>query len=106
MGWGGAFVRGYECPFTLRPISSRMCYKILLRLRFNDFFVFSPLSTRGHPYKLQVNHAPANVRRNFFAGRVVKSWNSLPTDTTDFGSLCRFRDSLHRIDFTSFLMVD
>jgi len=27
-------------------------------------------------------------------------------DTTDFGSLSRFRNSLDRIDFTSFLTVD
>jgi len=32
--------------------------------------------------------------------------NSLPADTTDFGSLTRFRNSLHRIDFSSFLTVD
>jgi len=86
-----------------------MCYKIvfnIVRLWFSDFFVFSPLSTHGRLYKLQVNHAPVNVRRNFFACRVVKLWNSLPTDTADFGSLCRFRNSLHRIDFSSFLMVD
>ena len=31
--------------------------------------------TNHKPYKLQVNH-------NFFACRVVKLWNSLPTDTT------------------------
>jgi len=38
-----------------------MCYKIvfsIVKLQFSDFFVFSSLSTRGHPYKLQVNHAP------------------------------------------------
>ena len=86
-----------------------MCYKIvfnIVKLQFSDFFVFSRLPTRGHPYKLQVNHAPVNVRRNFFACRVVRLWNSLPTDTTDFGSLSRFRNSLHRIDFSSFLIVD
>jgi len=86
-----------------------MCYKIvfsIVKLQFSDFFVFSSLSTRGHLYKLQVNHAPVNVRRNFFACRVVRLWNSLPADTTDFGSLTRFRNSLHRIDFSSFLAVD
>ena len=67
-----------------------MCYKIvfnIIQLRFSDFFVFSTLPTRGHPYKLQVNHDPVNARRNFFACRLVKLWNSLPSDTTDFGSL-------------------
>jgi len=79
-----------------------MCYKIvfnIIQLRFCDFFVFSTWPTRGHPYKLQVNHAPVDARRNFFACRVVKLWNSLPADTTDFGSLGRFRTSLHRLQF-------
>jgi len=86
-----------------------MCYKILfniIQLRFSDFFVFSTLPTRGHPYKLQVNHVPVNARRNFFVCHVVKLWNSLPADTTDFGTLGRFRTSLHRTDFSSFLTVD
>ena len=39
----------------------------------------------------------------FFACRVVKVWNSLPTARVDFGSLGRFRRSLHNIDFRSFL---
>ena len=84
-------------------------YKIvfnIVRLRFSDFFVFSPLFIRGHPYKLHVHHAPVNVRRNVFACRVVRSWNSLPSDSTDFGSLTHFRNSLHHIDFSSFLAVD
>jgi len=73
-----------------------MCYKIvfnIVKLRFSDFFAFIPLSTHGHPYKLQVNHAPVNVRRNFFACCVVRSWNSLPADVTDFGTLSCFRNS-------------
>jgi len=83
-----------------------LCYKIvfnIVHLRFSDFFVFSPLSTRGHPYNLQIDHAPVNVRRNLFACHVVNLWNSLPADTTDFGSLGRFCNSLHCIDFSSFL---
>ena len=37
---------------------------------------------------------------------LVKVWNSLPTDRVDFGSLGRFRRSLHNIDFSSFLTVE
>jgi len=79
---------------------------LLIQLRFSDFFVFSTLPTRGHPYSLQVNHAPVNARQNFFACRVVKLWNSLPADTTDFSTLSHFRTSLHHTDFGSFLTVD
>ena len=41
-----------------------------------------------------------------FAHRIVKLWNSLPVDIVEFGSCARFRSSLRRIDFRSFLVVD
>ena len=86
-----------------------MCYKIvfsIVMLNFSDFFDFKNSTTRGHPYKLYVSRATSNVRRHFFAHRVVKPWNSLPKDVVDFSSLNRFRNSLHRIDLNSFLMVE
>jgi len=87
-----------------------MCYKIIFNIanmEIADFFVLNTVSfTRGHPYKLYVNHCRANVRRNFFACRIVKIWNSLPTDAVDFGSHGRFRRSLHNIDFSSFWTVE
>ena len=65
-----------------------MCYKIIfniVNMESADFFVLNTVSfTRGHPYKLYVNHCRTNVRRNFFACRIVKVWNSLPTDRVDF----------------------
>jgi len=42
----------------------------------------------------------------FFVCRIIKVWNSLPTDRVDFGSLVRFCHSLHNIDFSSFLTVE
>ena len=82
-----------------------MCYKIIfniVNMECADFFVLNTVSfTRGHPYKLYVNHCRTNVRRNFFTCCIVKVWNSLPTDRVDFGSLGRFRRSLHNIDFSS-----
>jgi len=87
-----------------------MCYKIvsnIVKLELSDFFCFfNTFTTRGHPYKLYVSRASANVRRYFFAHRVVKPWNSLPVNAVDFSSLGHFRGSLHRIDFSSFLVVE
>ena len=37
---------------------------------------------------------------------VVRSWNSPHAESTDFGSVSRFRNSLHHIDSSSFLTVD
>jgi len=52
-----------------------MCYKIMfniIRLEFSNFFTFNTYSSiRGHPYKLYVNHSCINVRKHFFACRVV-----------------------------------
>lgn len=86
-----------------------MCYKIvfnIVQLDFSEFFARNTYpSTRGHPYKLYVNHNRANIRYHFFACRVVKMWNSLPVDIIDFSSLSRFRRSLCKIDFSEFLTV-
>ena len=73
-----------------------------------DFFVLNTVSfTRGHPYKLYVNHCRIPMLEEiFFACHIVKVWNSLPTDRVDFGSLGRFCRSLHNIKKTSaFLAV-
>ena len=60
----------------------KMCYNIvhgLTCLNFDDFFVFSQyLSTRGHRFKLIVPISKSNIRKYFFAARVVPIWNSLP----------------------------
>jgi len=45
-----------------------MCYKIvfnIVKLEFSDLFTFNTSTTRGHPYKLYVSRASANVRRYF-----------------------------------------
>jgi len=46
-----------------------MCYKIvfgLVKLEFLEFFVTAPVTiTSGHPYRLFVNLAKYNVRKDF-----------------------------------------
>lgn len=84
-----------------------MCYKIvfgLVKLSFTDFFAFRPVTvTRGHQYKLYVNHS-RGIRKHFFTERVVAPWNSLPADT-DFSSLNRFKRCINAVDFRKFLTV-
>jgi len=53
-----------------------------------------------------VNFARHNVRKNFFANRVVKYWNYLPEDVVDFSCINRFRNSLDVIDFSNFLVIE
>ena len=45
-----------------------------------------------------------SVRSHFFCERILNIWNRLPVDSTDFGSLHRFRNSLDAIDDT--ILVD
>ena len=79
----------------------------IIRLEFSNFFTFNTYSyTRGHPYKLYVNHSRINVRKQFFSCRVVNVWNSLPLDSDDFRSLHCFRSSLNNIDFSRFLIIE
>ena len=57
-------------------------YKILFGLtdmNQSDFFTFADRthSTRGHAYKLPPSHCRVDVRKCFFAERVLKPWNNL-----------------------------
>jgi len=85
-----------------------MCYKIifgLVHLRMEDFFQFSPVNTtRGHPYKLFVPQCTLDVRKHFFAVRVVKTWNNLPGNTA-FGSLNQFKGSIDNINLEDYLVM-
>ena len=91
-----------------------MCYKVviglvtlsfaLVTLSFADFFAFSPVTvTRGHQYKLYVNHS-RGVRKHFFAEDVVALCNSLAD--TDFSSLNSFKRNISTVDVSKFLVVE
>ena len=87
-----------------------VCYVIvfnLIKVQFDEFFFFIHVTkTRGHPYRLFVNFAKNSVRKNFFAHRVVRYWNFLPADVVDFTSLSHFRQTITRVDFSEFLVID
>jgi len=46
----------------------------------------------------------SGARSQFFAERVVKLWNSLPS-STNFATLSPFRQSIMNVDFSAFLKV-
>jgi len=79
------------------------CYKIvfgLVNVNFDGFFALSTKS-RGHKYKLFKPRCTASTRQKFFVDRVINVWNALPS-TTNFASLNVFRNSIKKIDFSSF----
>ena len=64
-------------------------------------FDISTTTTRDHQFKIiDKRFSSCSVRSHFFCERVVNIWNRLPVDSTDFGSLHRFRNSLDAIDDT------
>jgi len=63
---------------------------------------YSVLGTRGHAYKLFKPRCTASIRSNFFAGRVINIWNSLPV-SVNFSTLKSFRRTIQSVDFSSFL---
>jgi len=82
------------------------CYKVvfcLVDINVDDVFSFiNSVVTRGHQYKLYKKRTVSHVRATFFSERVINIWNSLPKDV-DFSSLSRFKRSILRVDFSSFI---
>ena len=82
-----------------------MAYKIifgLVRVDSSQFFTPSHnTATRGHSYKLYAPAVATDLRKYFFANRVVSVWNDLPTNT-DFGSLSRFKNYISKLDLTKY----
>jgi len=80
-------------------------YLVLLKcLLLRNFFVFSTCSqTRGHQYKLFKKHNASRLRPALFSERIINTWYSLPENVVDFSSLPRFRRSIQKVDFSSFL---
>jgi len=75
-------------------------YKIIFGLTIlnrDSFFKFSEctINTRGHSYKLLQPTCSCDVRNNCFPVRVVKMWNSLPPNLTDFSNIYNFKKSLN-----------
>ena len=83
-----------------------LCFKIVhgfSALQFTDFFKFSNTSfTRGHSLRLAIPLTKCSNRRNFFAYRVLKPWNSLPQHVVDATSPHSFKSRIASVDFSIF----
>ena len=74
-------------------------------LNFNDFFEYSTNHTRGHSFKLYPIKYHKNVRKFYFADRVVKIWNALKFEVVDALTLDSFKRKLLTVNLNSFLIV-
>ena len=61
-----------------------------------EIFTFRTDSRRGHSFKIFLPRTRLDVRRRFFAVRVVNLWNSLSGDTVEAENLNKFKALLRR----------
>jgi hypothetical protein len=81
-------------------------YKIIcgyVDVDISNLFCFNNNITRGHSYKLHVNYCRNDVRKNFFANRVIHIWNKLPLNENVFRNINVFKVLLNSYDFSAFL---
>jgi Reverse transcriptase (RNA-dependent DNA polymerase)/Endonuclease-reverse transcriptase len=88
-----------------------LCFKIvnnLIDLDVKSFFQFekSVHCTRGHMYKLRIPMVKNNIRKNFFAIRIIPVWNSLPQELVSLSSCVVFKRQLMCIDLSKFISRD
>jgi len=50
-----------------------------------------------------VNYSRLDIRKNFFANRIIRVWNKLPLNDNVFSNLNVFKLLLDTYDFSSFL---
>jgi hypothetical protein len=84
-------------------------YKIVFGLvnqTADNFFTLSSavqnVSTRGHIYKLFPSHSRIDVRKFFFANRVLRPWNSLPAEDKHFRNLTAFKTFIKTVNLAEF----
>jgi hypothetical protein len=85
------------------------CFKIingLENLSFQDFFDFSVSRTRTNGLKLFKPRCRTDVRKHFFANRVVDPWNSLSEVVVNSPSLELFKKRLKSCDLSRFLKYE
>lgn len=74
-----------------------MVYKIingLVDIECEQFFTFKPCITRGHSRKIFVEACRIDVRKYFFARRIVHLWNSLSEDLVCSPNITIFKSKL------------
>ena len=64
------------------------------RIPADKIFQFSNSVTRGHSFKLPKKLCRLDVRKFFFANRVVNDWNGLPPNVVNAETVNQFKDRL------------
>ena len=86
-------------------LDSILMYKIvhgLVEIDFGKYFSINTVGTRGHPYKLNVLGSRINCHKYHFFNRIVRIWNSLPSEIVNKEKLCMFKDIIYTFDVKTF----
>jgi hypothetical protein len=74
-----------------------------MHTQFSCSTVKTFISQQQHAYKLLQGHCRTDVRRHFFTERVIKIWNNLPANETDFYTVKAFSNFLNKLDLHNYL---
>ena len=84
------------------------CFKILhglvCDLPENYGLVLATRRSRGHSLKLEIKQSRIDVRKNYFACRVVKPWNSLPDDLVTSTTVQAFKAGIELANLSDYLV--
>ncbi len=83
-----------------------MCFRIVhgkIKLDCGDFFKFRSSVTRGHKFKLFVDDHRIDIRKYFFANRVVDAWNSLPEFAVCSSTVEEFKKRICNVELSGFI---
>ena len=74
----------------------------LVKVDSRTFFNMSSRQSRGHRYKLEKPRVRLDMRKHFFANRVIDAWNSLPAHAVESESINQFKAALQRLPHGAF----
>ena len=80
-------------------------YKIvhgLVEIDFGKYFSINRVGTRGHPYKLNVLGSRINCHKHHFYNRIVRVWNTLPSEIVNKEKLSMFKEIIYSFDVKTF----
>ena len=78
----------------------------LCDIPFNSLFRFVDHChlTRGHNKKLETVRASEDCRKHFFSVRIIRTWNSLPSEIVNARSLPLFKSKIKALDLRDHLI--
>ncbi len=72
----------------------------MIDIKMESLFEYTHSRTRGHAHRLKVSYlAHTNKVSQFFAHRVINTWNALPQEAAEACTLARFKTHLTALSY-------